>query len=462
MKILLIYPSVLDAYGLAKKFRRAYMPPLSLAILQSLTPRHHEVRIVNDVVEPVDFDIDVDLVGITAMTTQIGRAYQIADAFRRRHVQVVIGGIHATLLPEEAGRHADAVVVGEAEDVWETVLHHAGQNRLQPLYQCNHRPDLSRRVAPDWRGMDLGIYMLGRDGLPVMPIFTTRGCPIGCDFCSVTTSSGTAIRSKPVDHVIEEINALPKAQNYFFVDDTIDMRPDYARELFKGLQWNRRQKEIDWMSQATTTIYRKPDLLNLAFASGCNQLFIGMESIGAQALDSVGKSCNNVEHYDELFTALNTFKILGTASLIFGFDEDTESTVRETIAYFSHRPTMNVICWLLTPLPGTVLFQRMLSQGRLFHQDWSRYDLNHVVFQPRHFSPEALETLYWNLFAELFSPDMIRKRTATLKSIGYRNVEAFHFLQRYNVTLVKQRMHPYSAGFLPLRIINSRKPLTVC
>ena len=235
MRILLAAPSQLDSQGLPQKYRRAFLPPLSLAVLNSLTPRIHEVRIVNDVVEEIDFSQDYDLVGITCMTSQAGRAYQIADRFRSTGTRVVLGGVHPTILPEEGKEHADAVVVGEAERIWPEVLVDAENRRLKEFYRENGHPDLSGPLIPRWDEMNLHVYprRMGAK-LPFMPLLTTRGCPFGCKFCSVTSLYGSSYRTKSISSVLSEIDAI-HAQEFLFVDDNIACDPAYSRELFRAL-----------------------------------------------------------------------------------------------------------------------------------------------------------------------------------------------------------------------------------
>ena len=226
MNILFVYPSRLNASGKPLKYRKAFIPPLALATLNSLTPEHHNTRIVNDIVEDIDFADCYDLVAITAMTMQVERAYQIADAFRDRGVKVIMGGMHPTVLPREAKQHSDSVVVGEADNIWEQILDDCENNALKDFYQDESFPDLQRLVIPKWENSNLGIYAkrIGAK-LPLMPIYTTRGCPLGCKFCSVTRFFGKSIRVKPISHVIQEIETTG-ASDYFFVDDNITCNLD--------------------------------------------------------------------------------------------------------------------------------------------------------------------------------------------------------------------------------------------
>ena len=283
MNILFVYPTRLDSSGRPAKYRKGYLPPLALATLDGLTPDHHDVRIIDDIVDEIDFSIPYDLVAITAMTMQVERAYQIADAFRERGVTVIMGGTHPTILPQEARQHADSVVVGEADNIWEQILYDCENNALRDFYQDAEFPDLQRLVLSKWDNLNLRAYPKRAGAkLPMMPIFTTRGCPLGCKFCSVTRFFGKTIRVKPISHVIQEIENTG-ATEYLFVDDNITCDPGYSRELFRALAG----RGLNWMSQISTTVMRNPDLIDLAAEAGCSGLLIGTESLSQSSLKAV-------------------------------------------------------------------------------------------------------------------------------------------------------------------------------
>lgn len=217
MKILLVYPSKHDKNGKTIKYKKAFLPPLSLAILNSLTPTQHDVEIVNDITEEIDFSRPYDVVGITSMTTQVARAYEIADMFRKRRTKVVLGGMHPTVLPEEAKQHADSVVIGEADNLWGKLLEDVENSCLKDFYKDETPPDLQKLIIPKWDKMNMSIYpsQFGKK-FPLMPIFTTRGCPYGCEFCSVTKYFGKKYRMKPVSHVLQEIDSI-EASDFFLL-----------------------------------------------------------------------------------------------------------------------------------------------------------------------------------------------------------------------------------------------------
>ncbi len=393
MNILFVYPAKLDNDSKPIKYRLAFLPPLSIAILNRLTPNQHSTKIVNDFVENIDYTTAFDLVCITAMTTQIERAYQVADNFRNKGIKVIIGGMHATILPEEVKQHADSVVVGEVEDLWEQILDDLENKNLKKFYKKEH-PDISRLIIPKWDNFNMKIYpkRIGSK-FPMLPIFATRGCPYGCKFCSVTKFYGKAYRTKPISNILKEIETIG-ARDYFLIDDNIAHNANYSRELFKALA----KKNINWFSQVSTKVLRNPDLIDLAAASGCFSWFIGVESINPKSLSSVDKGFNKIEEYEEMIARMHKAGINPFLSFMLGFDDDIIEQFHQTLEFIKKNKVVFATFFILTPLPGTDLYDELHKEGRIVDFNWSKYDVNNVVYQPKNFSKKQLEEIYWKIY----------------------------------------------------------------
>jgi radical SAM superfamily enzyme YgiQ (UPF0313 family) len=311
MRIELIQPS---REANTRPSKRALAPPINLGLLAALTPPDIEVCITDENTSIINLNKDVDLVGITVATVTAHRAYEIADSFRKRGVTVVLGGIHVSLLPDEAGEHADSIVVGEAEEIWPTLIADFKANNLQPIYKAQSRPSLKGLPIVRRDLFDRNRYLIKNT------IFTTRGCPFDCSFCSVTTFFGRSYRTRPVNEVIAEIKTLPRHELIMFMDDNIAGNPRFAKELFQALI----PLKINWLSQCSVTIAYDNELLDLAAKSGCVDLFLGIESISAASLESVGKKINKVERYDEVIRKIHAHGSAIHGFFIFGFDEDDQ------------------------------------------------------------------------------------------------------------------------------------------
>jgi radical SAM superfamily enzyme YgiQ (UPF0313 family) len=361
-------------------------PSLSTTLLTALTPHEHEVSIHDESIAPLNFDEECDLVAITAMTPLAPRGYEIADAYRRRGVRVVMGGMHSTWLPEEAINHCDAVVIGEADEIWAEVVRDAARGRLKRFYQQKARTDLSQVPLPR------------RELLPPKGYFfentiqTTRGCPFDCEFCSVTAIYGGTYRTRPIAEVEREIQSLRRAPAYiFFVDDNIvgDMR--YARELFTMLSHYR----LRWVSQGPISIAQNEKLVRLMAQAGCHGMFIGFESLSPENLKLMGKKTNKVERYEAGIKRFHDHGIGVHASFVFGYDYDDPTVFEKFISFANRNKIDGAFLPVLTPFPGTRIHQRLKKEGRILTEDWSRYDMATVVFQPKGMTVEELQEGFW-------------------------------------------------------------------
>lgn len=376
MKILLISPAVNAVKRTNKGLR---MPQLALYIIEGLTPPEHEVKLVEEEAEILDFDEPCDLVGISCMTATAPRSYKIAGEFKRRGKKVILGGVHPTILPDEALKHADSVVIGEAEGVWETLLCDFQNGTLKKTYH-NPEPDLTKYVPKNFS------RVIQKRLFNVIPIMTTRGCPYNCDFCCVTNLFGKKIRHIPIENVLRDIKES-RARNIMFLDDNIIGHPKYAKELFRAIK----PLKIKWVGQASISLVKDSELLQLASESGCKALFIGLESVSTNQLKSMHKSIKEIAHLESALKKINKMGILIHASMIFGFDEDTQKTFEDTYRFLVKNKIGTVSFNILTPYPGTKTFEKLKKEGRILTTDWQYYDHNTVVFSPLKLSPAELQ-----------------------------------------------------------------------
>lgn len=401
MKILLISPeNKKSIYAYTKEDVKSFwFPKLSLPTIAANTPSGIEVKIVDEVVEDIDFNMDVDLVGISVMTYLAPRAYEIAGRFRERGVKVVLGGIHPSMCPEEAKEHADSVVVGEAERTWPGLIEDLRRGKLKPFYKEDDLPKLDSLPEPRRDLLNRKSYWTTNC------VQTSRGCPFACDFCTVTIFGGNQFRLRPVEEVVEEVKRLRKGF-VVFVDDNIAGNKAYAKQLFKALI----PLKINWGSQASLTMARDPELLSLAAKSGCTALFIGVESISAENLLAANKKFNKVEKFREEFKKFHDHGIMIQTGMIFGFDNDDESVFERTVEFLEGNRIELVMFNILTPLPGTNLYKKMDAEGRIIDRDWAHYDGRHVVFSPRLMNPETLQEGFLWSYHKFYSIPSILKR----------------------------------------------------
>lgn len=394
MKIKLIQPYIpaqaLFAYQVPELAR--YCGQLGLLVVAALTPDDFEVEVINEHIEEIDYDVKVDMVGITALTANITRAYKIADRFREKGVTVVMGGIHASFLPEEAIGHCDAVVIGEAEYVWPILLEDWKKGKMQVFYKADKLTDMADVPIPR-RDLDLTVGYVDK-------IEASRGCPFNCDFCSTNIHFGGRHRTRPISNIIEDINSIyrNKIHSFLFSDDNIVGNAHFAERLFASLI----PLNIRWSSQSSLIVADNPKLLGLAVESGCRGLSIGFESLSDINLEKAGKRQNIVRMYDEQIRRLKDagiWRIL--ANFVFGFDSDDKSVFERTVEFII-RHKIDAYLTILTPYPKTRLRERLQKEGRILHSNWSLYDTSHCVIKPALMKPEELEEGYRWAYEQIY------------------------------------------------------------
>ena len=365
-------------------------------MLAAVTPPDVSLRLVNETVEDIPFEEPWDLVGLTGMGSGIARAWQIADEFRRRGVKVVIGGIAASLAdPEWSLAHADALVIGEAEEVWPEVLRDAQAGRLRRIYRPERLPPIESLPLPRYDLMNPSNHGIWR------PVQATRGCPFTCTFCSITAFFEGRYRKRPVDQVVRDVREARRhgTRHITFLDDNIGVDFHYSAELWEALI----PEKIIWMSQCSLHIADRPEMLKLAHRSGCRLLSFGIETTSASALRGIDKEWNRPERYRRAVETIRRHGIDVSTEMIVGLDDDDRTVFERTFEFIQSCRISIPRIHILTPVPGTPLYDDMLAQGRMTSDDFGRFSGGQVVFRPKHFDPQELQDGYWQLYDRLFS-----------------------------------------------------------
>ena len=377
--LLLVNPVNPSRTGLAVS-RGFHFPPLGLGIVAALTPDDWEIDIIDENLKPFK-SVPADLVGLTAFTSAANRAYEIARVYREKGVSTVIGGIHASMLPEEALRYVDAVVIGEAESVWPEVIADFEAGALRRTY---------RGYLMDMKGMPKPRHDLFRPRYNLGSIQTARGCPMNCEFCSVPVFNGRRYRQRPVEEVLDELEIIPQ-RGILFVDDNIigygERSTERALALFKGMIERGIKKK--WICQASLNFADNEEVLEYAARSGCRMVFLGVEAEAGHALEDMNKKLNLSrlgDRYEEIFRRIHKHGISVLGAFIYGADSDTPEALRRRTEYILNGHVDVPQVTFLTALPGTRLFNKLQAEKRLlytdFPADWDHYQMTEATHRP--------------------------------------------------------------------------------
>jgi radical SAM superfamily enzyme YgiQ (UPF0313 family) len=405
MKLLLIMADArihrLKIGPFACSFREA---PLTLTTLAAMIPKelNIETELLDESVQRIDFVKyhDFDLVGISAITGTSLRAYDIADYFRSKSIPVVMGGVHVTIFPDEAQKHADFIIAGFAEKTWPEFLKDFKEKKAKKRYVSAidkmyledipiPRRDLQKKFG----------YMMPNT------VMATRGCKNSCDFCTVPVIC-KGYHKRPIPDIIRDIRTI-KAKRFTFNDVSITEDPEYAKALFKEMI----PLKKNWGGLSTFHVSKDKEMMELLEKSGCKYLLTGIESVSQKTLRNIYKGFNKVDEYEEGMKKFHDAGILIQGCFIFGFDHDRDSVFEETVEQVNRLKVDIPRFAIYTPYPGTILFKRLEKEKRILTYDWSMYDTQHVVYRPEHMSQRRLYEGFRWAYKETFKLRSIFERT---------------------------------------------------
>jgi radical SAM superfamily enzyme YgiQ (UPF0313 family) len=391
-------------------FNRALYSPIAglLAVAAAIPRDRYEVILTDENIEPIDFDLKADLVGISAMTAYVNRGYEIADEYRRRGIPVIMGGVHPSFMAKEALMHCDAVCIGEAELVLPKILDDLEQGNLGGTYR-------SDKLHP-MVGIPMPRYDLIKRNRYVNKTFvqTSRGCHQGCTFCAEPLMNGLKFRYRPVDEVMYEIDHC--GSRLISINDADFFgTPERPKEVMRALK----NRKVRWQAGVTSKLAQDDAMLELAAASGCTMLSIGFESISRDTLKSVHKHVNRPEQFAALVEKLHSYGIAVFGLFMFGFDGDNPSTFQHT-ARFNIDANYDAVAYsVLTPYPGTLTWYEMKKANRIVSFDWEKYDQGNVVYKPKNMTGEELRLGHREAYEAFYSVSSIARR---FPFAGGRNV----------------------------------------
>jgi len=413
-KLLLINPRNYLKEGLLK-YEFSNFPPLGLGIIARLTPDDWEIEILDENFDQFEYK-DADLVGLTAFTSNAYRAYQIAKVYRENGVHTVMGGVHATMMFQEALNYVDTVVKGEAESVWPTVIADFEKGQTKRIYDgVRLKAD---KLVPARHDLFHPRYAFAS-------IQTTRGCPWRCDFCTVHAFNGTAYRQRPVKDILDEIEMTMDKEYLFFVDDNIIgySKKSMARtiELLKGMK--ERGMKREWFSQASINFAENEEMLQLAHDTGCKMVLLGIESEKLEGLEETNKDLNQkigFGHYDEIFSKIHEYGIAVLGTFIFALDTDTPEDLKKRVDFIINSKVDAFQTSVLTPFPGTGTYRKFVAEDRIhfknFPEDWQRMRFFENVIDPLTMTHDELNEVLYEQWGRLFHPKtLLKKFKMTLK-----------------------------------------------
>lgn len=393
MKVKLILPALTEAKSpFWRPIKYSLFPPLGLASLAAYLDATDDIEIQDEHVETISLDDEPELVVIQVYITSAYRAYEIADHYRRKGAHVCLGGLHVTSLPDEARQHADTIFLGPGEETWPTFLADYRNGQSQSIYQSKTRT-LHNAPFPRRDLLKRDLYLVPNS------IVVSRGCPHRCDFCYKESffAGGKSFYTYEVDRALQEIVSLP-GRHLYFLDDNLFGHPRFASALFDGMRGMGRL----WQAAGTMQAILETNLVEKAAASGLRSLFVGFETLNRRNLQQQHKNQNLRYDYSQAIRRLHDLGVMVNASFVFGMDDDDESVFARTVDWAIQQGIETATFHILTPYPGTALYNRMVAEGRITSTNWDLYDTRHVVYRPAKLSDQILQDGYWHAYREFY------------------------------------------------------------
>jgi len=410
-RLLLITPENREIHAVREKQFNNFVQITMPYLAGFVDERKYDMTLIDEYNQTIPYDRKFDLVAITVNTPNASHCYRISRRFRQDGVEVVMGGPHATLLPDEAGQNCDYLIVGEAEETWPRFLDAFYDGNARGRYMCGEPPSLQGLPIARRDLIKRRMYTKGA-------VFASRGCPYNCSYCNLKQIYCAPFRMRPIPEVIEDIRTIE--QDYFvFWDDNFFGDIDYVKQLLRKLKPLGKK----WAAQVTIDRCQDEDLLTLVGEAGCLYLFIGLESFSAESLAGVNKGINNVAQYGQTIKLIHRCGISVWAGIMFGFDTDDMDVFKDTLSACEELGIDGVTPSILTPLPGTPIFDELKTEGRLLCSDWAGYNgKTRVSFQPKNMTAEELYNGYLWFRKHLYSPRSILRRLSISRTNVMHNL----------------------------------------
>lgn len=382
------------------------LPTLYARQLAAVTPEKHNVHVLNERYENINYEGNYGIVNINFTTSTAPRAYEIADKFREHKTTVVLSGMHASACPKEAKKHADSVLLGRGEVNWLELLKDYEKNKLKPIYDPLNYPNSTK--IPSTEITLPGIVLTGA-------IEATRGCPYCCKFCPESNiPGGSKYFKRPIEEVISEIKKLPQ-KTFMFYDNSLTIDSKYTKELFREMKKLRKRF---FCNGNVDVLAEDAELVKLSKEAGCVAWLVGFESINQKTLEQMGKKTNKIKNYKKAVLNIHKNKMAIIGEFMFGFDTDTSDVFKDTLRRINELGIDAADFTIVTPFPATPLFEQLKKEKRLLTEDWKNYNLRSVVFQPRNMSVDELRKGLIKMYKEFFSTDAMVARTLRSLRLG--------------------------------------------